>query len=82
MHITNVELIHREEVPEGTMKDGLPVPAQPETYHFSITTDENDVEGAEITVPADPKNRHYREVAEWYKKQKKKPFKFDFADLD
>lgn len=81
MHISKVELIHRKEVPEGTMQDGLPVAPQPEMWHFKITTDEAEKE-QEVIVPADPLNRHYREVAEWYDKQKKKPFKFDFVKLD
>lgn len=78
MHISKVELVHRDEVKEGTLVDGLPVPPSPEMYHFKITTDENSVDGAEVVAPADPTNRHYQEVAEWYKAQKKKPFKYDF----
>jgi hypothetical protein len=29
-------------------------------------------------VPADPTNRHFIEIQDWYDKQKKKPFKYDF----
>ncbi len=82
MHITKVELIHKEEILEGTMQDGLPVAPRPESWHFLITTDEEShLNGAEMVVPNEPTNRHYREVAEWYKAQKKKPFKFDFIEL-
>lgn len=42
---------------------------------FSVTT--SDGEMATI-VPIDPTNRHYHEIAEWYKKKKIKPFKFKF----
>lgn len=77
MHISKVKLIHREAVPEGTMKDGLPVPSSPEMFHFEITTDETE-KGHHVVVPAEPKNRHYHEIAEWYAKQKSKPFEFDF----
>lgn len=78
MHISKVELIHREEIPQGTMQDGLPVAPQLEMWHFKITTDEQETPDQEVVVPADPLNRHYQEVKEWYDKQKKKPFKYDF----
>jgi len=29
-------------------------------------------------VPCEPTNRYYQDFAEWYDKQKKKPFKYDF----
>lgn len=81
MTIKYVELIHREAIKPGTMQDGIELPAQPEIFAFSVTI--NDMQpGDEIVVPNDPKNGHYREVAEWYAKQKKKPFKFDFVKLD
>ncbi len=83
MHISKVEMIVEPEVKEGTLVDGLPIPAHPERTYFIIKTDETDVEGATVTVPADPANRHYQEIAEWYKNLKtgplkKKPFKYDF----
>lgn len=79
MHISKVELVHKKEIPDGTIKDGLPVAPQEESWHFKITTDEEShLKDAEIIAPADPTNRHYTEVAEWYKAQKKKPFKFKF----
>lgn len=77
-HIKSVKLVHYPEIKEGTMEDGLPVAPRPELYYFSIVNDEMDQEGQEILVPAVKGNRHYQEVAEWYKKKKIKPFKFKF----
>lgn len=37
-------------------------------------------DGTELSVPNEPLNRHYHDVSEWYSKQKKKPFKFNFED--
>lgn len=37
-------------------------------------------DGNEVTVPMVKTNRHYQEVAAWYKKQKKKPFEYNFED--
>lgn len=42
---------------------------------FSVTTDEDVMA---TIVPADPANRHYHEIREWYDKKKLKPFRYDF----
>jgi len=35
-----------------------------------------------MMVPANPENRHYLEIKEWFDEQSKKPFKFKFEDLE
>lgn len=37
-----------------------------------------DDKGTEFFIPKDPRNRHYIEAQQWYDKQKKKPFKYEF----
>lgn len=75
--IKSVKLLKHDEIKEGTMKDGLPVPPRPEIIYFVIETDEL-VNGGVTTVPNDPTNRHYQEIKEWYGKKKIKPFRFKF----
>lgn len=41
---------------------------------FRIT----EVSGLSHMVPADPSNRHFFEVRDWYEAQENKPFEFDF----
>lgn len=63
MEITKVELIKPDPESYGTIDN------------FLVTFDD----GSTIEVPSNAKdNRHYVEVSQWYKKQKKKPFKFEF----
>lgn len=38
-------------------------------------------DGQVLQVPADPSNRHYWMVREWYNRHKKPGFEFDFADI-
>lgn len=45
----------------------------------SLTLEEN---GVVMSVPLDPRNRHYQMIKEDYEKRKKKPFKFDFDKVD
>lgn len=65
MQIENVELYK----PDPEDAGGLDIPAV-----FMVTFDNGD----KLSVPLEPLNRHYQEVAIWYKAQKKKPFKFEF----
>lgn len=52
--------------------EGLKAGAKP---FFEVTWKDKTVS----QVPADePLNRHYQDLKEWYKKQKNKPFVFDF----
>lgn len=46
------------------------------TPGFLVTTDEDVMT---IFVPADPGNRHYQEIRQWYEAQDEKPFLFDFG---
>lgn len=63
MEITKVELIKPDPESGGTIDN------------FLVTfNDDSTVELPSNAVG----NRHYVEVREWYKAQKKKPFKFDF----
>lgn len=74
MEIKAVQLIHLKEVKPGLDDNGVAIVPQAETFSFAATL----ADGTEITVPNEPLNRHYVEIANWYKDQKKKPFKFDF----
>lgn len=40
-----------------------------------------DPEGRTSVVPANPDNRHFIEIKEWYNSKKKKPFVFDFESV-
>lgn len=73
--IKNVKLIKYDEIKPGAMQDGLPLSPRPEMFVFEVETDDYP---DPLFVQTDPTNRHYVEVAEWYKAQKKKPFKYDF----
>lgn len=75
MVIEKVNLIHYKAIKEGTLKDGLPLPPREEMWVFEVFSDESD---DPLYVQNDPTNRHYPEVAAWYKKKKVKPFKFKF----
>ena len=45
--------------------------------HFSMELEDGTI--SQVQIDDNVKlNRHYHEIAEWYKKQKKKPFKFEF----
>lgn len=78
MEISNVELIHYDEIKPGTEVDGLPVPARPETYGFKVTAPDQEAD-LEVIVPNDPSNPHYQAVVAWYDEQTTKPFDFDFV---
>lgn len=69
-NIKSVKLVTHFEIPDAETGERLPV-AQP---HFLV----EQVDGDELRVPFEPLNRHYIEVSEWYKDQKKPGFKFDF----
>ena len=45
--------------------------------HFKIENED----GSSIAIPIDPLNRHYQELAQWYKEQDQKPFEFDFEGV-
>lgn len=45
--------------------------------HFFVVTKDGD----ELTVPVDPRNRHYMEVRDWYDRKQNKPFEFDFEKV-
>lgn len=67
-NIKDVELL------EVTLSDG----SKTGDRQFIIKT----TDGQEIFAVADPENRFYRDVKEWYAAQKEKPFKFKFVALD
>ena len=71
MEIKDVKLVTEREIPlDGETKLEYP--------YFEVEFD--DGSKASILIN-DPSNRHYQEVALWYRKLKKKPFKFDFEHL-
>lgn len=48
------------------------------TPGFMVTTDEEDMA---MFVPADPANRHYWDVRDWYNRRKNPGFEFAFKDV-
>lgn len=44
---------------------------------FTVTLKDDTI----LHVPADPANRHYWEVREWFFEQSKKPFDFEFEPI-
>lgn len=44
---------------------------------FTVTMSD----GTIMHVPADPANRHYWEIREWYLAQEHKPFEFEFDTI-
>lgn len=70
-NIKSVELIEYHPFPD---EDGNKIAVL--NPHFLLTQEDGD----ELRVPFDPLNRHYIEISEWYKEQKKKPFEFDFKN--
>lgn len=70
MQIQEVEYITHHPYPDPETGEKIPV-LQP---HFKVVLEN----GQEFQVPLDPANRHYQELAEWYKKQERPPFEYNF----